>query len=166
MPGDGLYFTICMKWSQTERPKPVVTLNSDPMDCGLPGSSVHGIFRARIGWRQCLKHHLPLSCQNKGKCEYFNFRTGQLANWPGAHAETRTFRANDQGVSFQRREAVRYLTGVNWALRATVENNMKKIKTKIELPPLFVQNSCHQYTEEKAWSENWVSTLIFIAVPT
>ena len=23
---------------------------SDPMDCSLPGSSVHGIFQARVGW--------------------------------------------------------------------------------------------------------------------
>ena len=22
----------------------------DPMDCGLPGSSVHGILQARVGW--------------------------------------------------------------------------------------------------------------------
>ena len=37
---------------------------SDPMDCSLPGSSVHGIFQARemewgaiafIGFSQCLK---------------------------------------------------------------------------------------------------------------
>jgi len=31
------------KWSGS-----VVSYSSDPMDCGLPGSSVHGIFQARV----------------------------------------------------------------------------------------------------------------------
>ena len=33
--------------SQSEVTRSCLTL-SDPMDCSLPGSSVHGIFRARV----------------------------------------------------------------------------------------------------------------------
>ena len=38
----------CMKVkSESEVPKSFLTLR-DPMDCSLPGSSVHGIFQARV----------------------------------------------------------------------------------------------------------------------
>ena len=33
------------KW---KRSRSVVSDSSDPMDCSLPGSSIHGIFRARV----------------------------------------------------------------------------------------------------------------------
>ena len=33
--------------SESEVPQSCLTL-SDPMDCSLPGSSVHGIFQARV----------------------------------------------------------------------------------------------------------------------
>ena len=34
-------------YSESEVAQPCLTL-SDPMDCSLPGSSVHGIFQARV----------------------------------------------------------------------------------------------------------------------
>ena len=45
----GCHFLLqCMKVkSQTEVAQSCLTL-SDPMDCSLPGSSVHGIFQARV----------------------------------------------------------------------------------------------------------------------
>ena len=45
----GLPFPLqCMKVkSESEVAKSCLTL-SDPMDCSLPGSSVHGIFQARV----------------------------------------------------------------------------------------------------------------------
>ena len=36
-----------LKESESEVAQSCLTLG-DPMDCGLPGSSVHGIFQARI----------------------------------------------------------------------------------------------------------------------
>ena len=47
--GVGCHFLLqCMKVkSETEVAQSCPTL-SDPMDCGLPGSSVHGIFQARV----------------------------------------------------------------------------------------------------------------------
>ena len=43
-----LFFLQCMKVkSQSEVAQSCPTL-SDPMDCSLPGSSVHGIFQARV----------------------------------------------------------------------------------------------------------------------
>ena len=47
--GVGCHFLIqCIKVkSQSEVAQSCLTL-SDPMDCSLPGSSVHGIFQARV----------------------------------------------------------------------------------------------------------------------
>ena len=47
--GVGCHFLLqCMKVkSKSEVTQPCPTL-SNPMDCGLPGSSVHGIFQARV----------------------------------------------------------------------------------------------------------------------
>ena len=47
--GVGCYFPLqCMKVkSESEVAQSCLTL-SDPMDCSLPGSSVHGIFQARV----------------------------------------------------------------------------------------------------------------------
>ena len=47
--GVGCHFLLqCMKVkSQSEDAQSCPTLN-DPMDCSLPGSSVHGIFQARV----------------------------------------------------------------------------------------------------------------------
>ena len=50
--GVGCHFLLqCMKVkSDSEVAQSCLTL-SDPMDCGPPGSSVHGIFQARVlGW--------------------------------------------------------------------------------------------------------------------
>ena len=38
-----IYIYICLKWSHS-----VVSDSLWPMDCSLPGSSVHGIFQARV----------------------------------------------------------------------------------------------------------------------
>ena len=48
-PGVGCHFLLqCMKVeSESEVTQSCLTL-SDPMDCSLPGSSVHGIFQARV----------------------------------------------------------------------------------------------------------------------
>jgi len=45
----GCHFLLqCMKVkSESEVAQSCLTL-SDPMDCSLPGSSVHGIFQARV----------------------------------------------------------------------------------------------------------------------
>ena len=49
--GVGCHFLLqCMKVKiESEVAQLCVTL-SDPMDCSLPGSSVHGIFQARVLW--------------------------------------------------------------------------------------------------------------------
>ena len=48
-PGVGCHFLLqCMKVkSESEVAQSCLTL-SDPMDCSLPGSSIHGIFQARV----------------------------------------------------------------------------------------------------------------------
>ena len=41
------YFASIWKWSESEVAQSCPTL-WDPVDCSLPGSSIHGIFKARI----------------------------------------------------------------------------------------------------------------------
>ena len=58
--GVGCHFLLqCMKVkSESEVAQSCPTL-SDPMDCSLPGSSIHGIFQARVlewGAISCLNH--------------------------------------------------------------------------------------------------------------
>ena len=46
--GVGCHFLLqCMKVKSKEIAQSCPTL-SDPMDCSLPGSSIHGIFQARV----------------------------------------------------------------------------------------------------------------------
>ena len=46
--GVGCHFLLqCMKKSESEVAQSCPTLR-DPMDCSLPGSSVHGIFQGRV----------------------------------------------------------------------------------------------------------------------
>jgi len=46
--GVGCHFLQCMKVKrESEVAQSCLTL-SDPMDCSLPGSSIHGIFQARV----------------------------------------------------------------------------------------------------------------------
>ena len=39
------FFFCLLPWSEVAQSRPTLC---DPMDCGLPGSSVHGIFQARM----------------------------------------------------------------------------------------------------------------------
>ena len=63
--GVGCHFLLrCMKVkSQSEVAQSCPTL-SDPMDCSLPGSSVHGIFQARV--LEC--GAIAFSCFHCSKC--------------------------------------------------------------------------------------------------
>ena len=59
--GVGCHFLLqCMKVkSESEVTQSCLTL-SDPTDCSLPGSSIHGIFQARVlEWATFLKCQLP-----------------------------------------------------------------------------------------------------------
>ena len=47
IPGGGLPFSSPMHESESEVTQLCLT-PSNPMDCSLPGSSVHGIFQARV----------------------------------------------------------------------------------------------------------------------
>ena len=47
--GVGCHFLLqCMKWKSESEVTQLCPTLSDPMDCSLPGSSVHGIFQARV----------------------------------------------------------------------------------------------------------------------
>ena len=62
-PGVGCHFLLqCMKVkSESEVAQSCPTL-SDPMDCSPPGSSIHGIFQARVlEWAATAFSRLPLA---------------------------------------------------------------------------------------------------------
>ena len=61
--GVGCHFLLqCMKVkSKSEVAQLCLTL-SDPMDCSLPGSSVHGIFQARVLEWGAIAFSIPLRC--------------------------------------------------------------------------------------------------------
>ena len=74
--------------SETEVAQSCPTL-SDPMDCSLPGSSVHGIFQARvlewgaIAFSETLLLHsckIVQSIQNKSKVQAQNHTERTLSN--------------------------------------------------------------------------------------
>ena len=68
--GVGCHFPLqCMKVkSESEVAQSYLTL-SDPMDCSLPGSSVHGIFQARVlEWVAIASTRFPCSLQNWSNC--------------------------------------------------------------------------------------------------
>ena len=44
---------------------------SDPMDCSLPGSSVHGIFQARV--LEWVAIAFSDDCNKKQQCDFTNF---------------------------------------------------------------------------------------------
>ena len=47
--GVGCHFLLqCMKLKSESEVAQLCTTLSDPMDCSLPGSSIHGIFQARV----------------------------------------------------------------------------------------------------------------------
>ena len=68
--GVGCHFPLqCMKVkSESEVAQSCSTL-SDPMDCSPPGSSIHGIFQARVlEWVAIASTHFPCSLQNWSNC--------------------------------------------------------------------------------------------------
>ena len=47
--GVGCHFLLqCMKVKSESEVPQLCPILSDPMDCGLPGSSIHGVFQARV----------------------------------------------------------------------------------------------------------------------
>jgi len=79
--GVGCHFLLqCMKVkSESEVAQSYPTL-SDPMDCSLPGSSIHGIFQARIlewvaiafSWPQDWKRSVFIPIPKKGNAKEFS----------------------------------------------------------------------------------------------
>ena len=62
--GEGCHFLLqCMKLKSESEVAQLCLTCSDPMDCSLPGSSIHGIFQARVlgvEWH-CLLWILPIA---------------------------------------------------------------------------------------------------------
>ena len=69
--GVGCHFLLqCMKVkSESEVAQSCPTL-SDPMDCSPPGSSVHGIFQARVLEWVAISYQIPIGCVGIYVCLY------------------------------------------------------------------------------------------------
>ena len=65
----GCHFLLqCMKVKSESEVAPVCPTLSDPMDCSIPGSSVHGIFQARVLEWGAIAFSNPSSLPS---CKYF-----------------------------------------------------------------------------------------------
>jgi len=71
---------------------------SDPMDCSLPGSSVHGIFQARVlEWGAIafseLEVYLPVNCQLEPRSGFSNicFQLATLCHKASAPENPKNF---------------------------------------------------------------------------
>ena len=81
--GVGCHFLLqCMKVeSESEVAQSCLTL-SDPMDCSLPGSSVHGIFQARVlEWGAMAFSNLLLLFYSNFLIYYFWYLLSPRRNW-------------------------------------------------------------------------------------
>ena len=62
--GVGCHFLLqCMKMKSESEVTQSCLTPSDPMDCSLPGSSIHGVFQARVlEWGAIIFTYQPLKC--------------------------------------------------------------------------------------------------------
>ena len=104
--GEGCHFLLqCMKVkSESEVAQSCPTLR-DPMDCSLPGSSVHGIFQARVmEWVAIAFSHIwEMKIKTTVRYHYIPIRMAQIWNtkcWQGYGAKELSFitgkNANDK----------------------------------------------------------------------
>ena len=72
------------KWNEVAQSCPTL---SDPMDCSLPGSSIHGIFQARvlewgvIAFSECKANNDQIIYKNKSLTHHLQ-QLGQEINHP------------------------------------------------------------------------------------
>ena len=86
--GVGCHFLLqCMKVkSESEVAQSCLTL-SDPMDCSLPGSSIHGIFQARvlewgaIAFSRCMTSPVQTAKGKINGCSTTTYRQFVFSSW-------------------------------------------------------------------------------------
>ena len=85
--GVGCHFLLqCMKVkSESEFTQLCPTL-SDPMDCSLPGSSIHGIFQARVS-RQHVKKQRHCFASKHPHSQSYGFSNSHVQIWEWGHKE-------------------------------------------------------------------------------
>ena len=76
-PGVGCHFLLqCMKVKSESEAAQWCPTPSDPMDCSLPGSSIHGIFQATVlEWGAIAFYVSKLTCKKK---KIFYLLSGKL----------------------------------------------------------------------------------------
>ena len=109
--GVGCHFLLqCMKGKSESEVTQSCPTPSDPMDCSLPGSSIHGIFQARVlEWGplpsrqlifQCMSHEkkkYSLSILNSNLTRHLIFC---LIHFPCATLKLHSFRKDPRAVSW------------------------------------------------------------------
>ena len=99
--GGGCHFLLqCMKGKSESEVAQSCPTPRDPMDCSLPGSSVHGIFQARVlewgaiafsvsyaipcfilYWVTHLKSHFAIQLCRQDKIFYYHFIDAEMLQW-------------------------------------------------------------------------------------
>ena len=80
----GCHFLLqCMKVKIEREVVQSCPTPSDPMDCSIPGSSVHGIFQARVlEWGAIAFSNVLYSPDNVADIHVLHFNSGPLAPTP------------------------------------------------------------------------------------
>ena len=114
--GVGCHFLLqCMKVKSESEVAQLCPTLSDPMDHSLPGSSVHGIFQARV-----LEWVAIGICLQSAIVNPNNSHEGKIAliffpNLPASHPSLFSFESNFNGSSPFWKPLSGYLTARNWA---------------------------------------------------
>ena len=118
------------KWSHS-----VVSDSCDPMDCSLPGSSVHGIFQARIlDW-------VAISFSRRSSSQALNpgFRHCRQTLYPLSHQGSLMKKAEHRRIDAFKLWCWRRLLRVPWTARRSNQSFLKEISPEYSLEGLMLK---------------------------
>ena len=129
--GVGCHFLLqCMKVeSEREVAQSSPTL-SDPMDCSLPGSSIHGIFQARVLEWGAIAFY-PYSFKNHGRIQirYSNWQTQNknLFTYSWAQSRSPGLRSEISSFVFQEYKGIlsNWMIWESWGMELHIRNCME-----------------------------------------
>ena len=131
--GAGCHFPLqCMKVkSESEVAQSCPTL-SDPMDCSLPGASIHGIFQARV-YCHLLKSSKPsIGCCNPPPASHFTNHTCTPHQHTHIHAQHYEHLVNLLGAS-EKKEKLVTIREDRWPFNCLMAPTLRDSRRKIKV---------------------------------
>ena len=158
--GVGCHFLLqCMKVKRESEVGQSCPTLSDPMDCSLPGSSVHGIFQARVlEWgaiafsddklRQHIKKQRHYFANKDLSSQSFGFSSSHVWMW-----ELDIKKAESQRIYVFELWCWRRLLRVSWTSRRSKESILEEINPVYSLKGLMLKLKL-QYFGHLKWRVN------------